>query len=89
MWFTQGIDKTLYSDKVAFEDPITKYDSVDGYLLNIQMLRYLFSPVFVLHKIDQVRTKRRGLTPAPHTSFSLALALRARVLALQSVSRTA
>lgn len=33
----KGIDKSKYDEKVAFIDPITKYDSLSGYLLNIQV----------------------------------------------------
>ena len=39
----RGIDKSVYADNVKFEDPITKYSSIDGYLLNINMLKNLFS----------------------------------------------
>ena len=39
---------------MKFEDPITRYDSIDGYLFNIQMLRYLFTPEFILHSIKEV-----------------------------------
>lgn len=50
----KGIDKSIYADDVAFEDPITKYSSISGYLYNIQMLRYLFTPEFFLHDIYEV-----------------------------------
>ena len=50
----RGIDKSVYAADVKFEDPITKYDSINGYLANIQMLRYVFSPEFILHKISPV-----------------------------------
>jgi hypothetical protein len=33
----KGIDKSKYDEKVAFIDPITKYDNLNGYLLNIQV----------------------------------------------------
>ncbi|GAQ87111.1 hypothetical protein KFL_003320040 [Klebsormidium nitens] len=49
----KGIDKSKYDEKVAFIDPITKYDNLSGYLLNIQMLRFLFSPIFELRNIKQ------------------------------------
>ena len=49
-----GIDRNIYADDVKFEDPITRYDSIDGYLFNIQMLRYLFTPEFILHTIKEV-----------------------------------
>ena len=50
----RGIDKSIYDDNVNFEDPITRYSSIDGYLFNIQMLRVLFTPEFILHKIYPV-----------------------------------
>ncbi|WZN63488.1 SOUL heme-binding protein [Chloropicon roscoffensis] len=50
----RGIDKSVYAADVNFEDPITKYDSINGYLANIQMLRYVFSPEFILHQIYAV-----------------------------------
>lgn len=50
----QGIDKTMYDQKVEFRDPITNYDTLDGYLFNISMLRELFHPIFELHSVKQV-----------------------------------
>jgi hypothetical protein len=52
----QGIDPSLYDPQVSFEDPITKYSSLSGYLFNIQMLRRIFSPTFTLHDIKQTNT---------------------------------
>lgn len=49
----QGIDKTMYDQKVEFRDPITNYDTLDGYLFNISMLRELFHPIFELHSVKQ------------------------------------
>ena len=49
----QGIDRGMYSESVRFEDPITRYDSLDGYLFNIQLLRRLFSPTFKLLAVRQ------------------------------------
>ncbi|KAG6552097.1 hypothetical protein Mapa_006406 [Marchantia paleacea] len=49
----QGIDKSMYDEKVDFVDPITKYNSLGGYLFNIQMLRRLFEPIFELHSLKQ------------------------------------
>lgn len=43
-----------FDDRVEFEDPITRYDSLSGYLFNIAMLRALFDPVFQLHSVFQV-----------------------------------
>ena len=56
----QGIDKTMYDERVEFRDPITNYDTLDGYLFNIGMLRALFHPIFEMHSVKQV-----------HHSFSL------------------
>ncbi|KAL8152520.1 hypothetical protein V2J09_010280 [Rumex salicifolius] len=49
----QGIDRTAYEERVKFRDPITKHDSIGGYLFNIAMLRALFSPQFQLHWVKQ------------------------------------
>lgn len=49
----QGIDASKYDDVVEFLDPITKYDSLKGYLFNIQMLRYVFDPDYVMHDVQQ------------------------------------
>mmetsp|Transcript_12003 Transcript_12003/g.21284 ORF Transcript_12003/g.21284 Transcript_12003/m.21284 type:complete len:379 (+) Transcript_12003:30-1166(+) len=48
----QGIDSSAYNDKVEFLDPITKYDSLEGYLFNIKMLKVVFKPQFQLHDIQ-------------------------------------
>lgn len=50
----QGIDKTMYDPKVEFRDPVTNYDTLEGYLFNIGMLRALFQPIFELHTVKQV-----------------------------------
>jgi hypothetical protein len=52
----QGIDKSMYDQKVEFRDPITKYDSLNGYLTNIAVLRTIFRPIFDLHSVKQVRS---------------------------------
>ncbi|KAL3535808.1 hypothetical protein ACH5RR_004269 [Cinchona calisaya] len=49
----QGIDKTAYDERVKFRDPITKHDTVSGYLFNISMLKLLFQPDFQLHWVKQ------------------------------------
>ncbi|KAK4343473.1 hypothetical protein RND71_036567 [Anisodus tanguticus] len=49
----QGIDRTAYDDYVKYRDPITKHDSIDGYLFNISMLKQLFRPDFQLHWAKQ------------------------------------
>ncbi|KAJ8637671.1 hypothetical protein MRB53_011938 [Persea americana] len=49
----QGIDRTMYDDRVRFRDPITKHDTIDGYLFNIKLLKLLFRPNFQLHHVKQ------------------------------------
>ena len=49
----EGIDRSKYEDNVEFLDPITKYNSIQGYLLNIQFLRRVFAPEFSLLDIKQ------------------------------------
>ncbi|PON41608.1 SOUL heme-binding protein [Trema orientale] len=49
----QGIDRTAYDESVKFRDPITKHDSVSGYLFNIALLKNLFRPEFLLHWVKQ------------------------------------
>lgn len=44
----QGIDTTKYDPNVVFEDPITKYGDLQGYLTNISFLRRVFDPSFKL-----------------------------------------
>lgn len=50
----QGIDPSMYDDRVKFRDPITKHDTVGGYLFNIRLLKGLFDPKFELHSVRQV-----------------------------------
>lgn len=42
-----------------FIDPITRYNNLGGYLFNIQMLRYVFAPQYVMHDIKQTGTGNR------------------------------
>ncbi|CAI9100229.1 OLC1v1037180C1 [Oldenlandia corymbosa var. corymbosa] len=49
----QGIDRTAYDERVKFRDPITKHDTVSGYLFNIAMLKSLFRPDFLLHWVKK------------------------------------
>ncbi|CAK9154445.1 unnamed protein product [Ilex paraguariensis] len=49
----QGTDRTAYDERVTFLDPITKFDSISGYLFNIAMLKKLFSPDLQLHWVKQ------------------------------------
>ena len=50
----QGIDRTAYDEVVKFRDPITKHDTISGYLFNITLLKTLFRPEFQLHWVKQV-----------------------------------
>lgn len=50
----QGIDRTAYDERVKFRDPITKHDTITGYLLNISFLKNIFAPDFQLHWAKQV-----------------------------------
>lgn len=49
----QGIDRTAYDERVMFRDPITKHDTISGYLFNIALLKQLFRPDFQLHWVKQ------------------------------------
>ncbi|CAL5053578.1 unnamed protein product [Urochloa decumbens] len=48
-----GIDRSAYDDRVRFRDPITRHDTIDGYLFNIRLLKQLFRPDFYLHAVKQ------------------------------------
>ncbi|CAN6163569.1 unnamed protein product [Urochloa humidicola] len=48
-----GIDRSAYDDRVRFRDPITRHDTIDGYLFNIRLLKLLFCPDFYLHAVKQ------------------------------------
>ncbi|XP_062178797.1 uncharacterized protein LOC133883478 [Phragmites australis] len=48
-----GIDRAAYDDRVRFRDPITRHDTIDGYLFNIRLLKLLFRPDFYLHSVKQ------------------------------------
>jgi len=50
----KGIDASAYDDVVEFRDPITNYNSLSGYLFNIQMLKQVFDPVLELHDIRAI-----------------------------------
>lgn len=47
----QGIDRSKYAKNVSFEDPLTRYTDIDGYLTNISMLRRIFYPDFRLFSV--------------------------------------
>ncbi|XP_009374064.1 LOW QUALITY PROTEIN: uncharacterized protein LOC103963003 [Pyrus x bretschneideri] len=49
----RGIDRTAYDERVKFRDPITKHDTIAGYLLNIAFLKIVFTPRFQLHWVKQ------------------------------------
>lgn len=50
----QGIDRTAYDELLKFRDPITRLDTLSGYLFNIALLKTLFRPEFQLHWVKQV-----------------------------------
>lgn len=47
----QDITAARYAEDIHFEDPITQYDTRDGYLFNIKLLRTFFNITFDLHTI--------------------------------------
>ncbi|WCJ29708.1 SOUL heme-binding family protein [Euphorbia peplus] len=49
----QGIDTTAYDERVKFRDPITKHDTISGYIFNIALLKLIFKPLFFLHSVKQ------------------------------------
>ena len=57
-----------------FQDPLTRYSSLEGYLFNIQMLKLLFRPKFILHMAEPSPTKPWTVTtrckPQWHARFS-------------------
>lgn len=46
-----------------FIDPITRYNNLGGYLFNIQMLRYVFAPQYIMHDIKQTGMDTTSPTP--------------------------
>lgn len=58
-----GVDRSAYDDRVRFRDPITRHDTIDGYLLNIRLLKLLFRPDFYLHHVEQVELLPRTAFP--------------------------
>ncbi|KAF8687676.1 hypothetical protein HU200_042593 [Digitaria exilis] len=48
-----GIDRSAYDDRVRFRDPITRHDTIIGYLFNIRLLKLIFRPDFYLHDVKQ------------------------------------
>ncbi|XP_065851508.1 uncharacterized protein [Euphorbia lathyris] len=49
----QGIDPSAYDERVKFRDPITRHDTITGYLFNIALLKLIFKPQFFLHWVKQ------------------------------------
>ncbi|PNH10002.1 hypothetical protein TSOC_003319 [Tetrabaena socialis] len=50
--FEKGeLTESRYSPNIVFEDPITKYNSREGYVFNVRLLRSLFNITFDLHSI--------------------------------------
>eukprot|EP00210_Caulerpa_lentillifera_P001902 g1829.t1 len=71
----QGIDTSRYDEVVEFQDPVTNYSSIRGYVFNLNLLRRVFSPIFTLHNIKQTGeyeittrwTMQMKFTPASNT----------------------
>lgn len=40
----RGIDLSMFDDHIVFSDPITKHDTIYGYLLNFRMVNAIFHP---------------------------------------------
>jgi len=76
----RGIDARRYEERMAFEDPLTRYDTLSGYLFNIQMLRRVFAPTFQLH--DVKRTGELELT----TRWTMGMRLAANPLQVRPQS---
>lgn len=69
----QGIDRTAYDERVKFRDPISKHDTVSGYLFNIAMLKLLFRPHFQLHWVKKVCFFLYKICPSQFPQFHVFL----------------
>lgn len=69
----RGIDRTAYDERVKFRDPITKHDTVSGYLFNIAMLKNIFTPNFQLHWVKQVCCFSKSLSLSLYEYFWILL----------------
>jgi hypothetical protein len=49
---TGNITESRYAKNIIFEDPITQYSNLDGYLFMIRALRTAFNINFELHSMD-------------------------------------
>ncbi|XP_062090674.1 uncharacterized protein LOC133796970 [Humulus lupulus] len=49
----QGIDRSAYDERIRFEEPITKFESLNAYLFNISLLKTVFRPQLQLHFVKQ------------------------------------
>jgi hypothetical protein len=80
-----GIDRSAYDDRVRFRDPITRYDDIDGYLANINLLKLVFRPDFYLHDVKQVSLSSASsmvARPGRDRAVLLAILRRERACAL-------
>ena len=48
----QNITTSRYAKNITFEDPISKYSDLDGYLFMIRALRTLFDIKYELHTLE-------------------------------------
>jgi hypothetical protein len=48
----QNISTARYAKNITFEDPISKYSDLDGYLFMIQALRTFFNIKYELHSLE-------------------------------------
>jgi len=67
-----GIDSSRYESRMEFGDPLTRHTTLQGYLLNIQFLRRVFSPVFRLHDIKRTGPLQLTTRWTMDMKFSLA-----------------
>lgn len=58
----QTITRSRYAADMKFEDPLVKYASLDGFALNVRLLKSAFKINFTLHDIglngpEEIRTR--------------------------------
>lgn len=58
----QSVTRGRYAANMRFQDPVVDYSSLDGFVINIQVLRTAFKVQFDLHDIkvngpEEIRTR--------------------------------